>query len=531
MLFFLNSIIRMDSKWPFMLLTFGLLFGLGITISSIEKTVVMNNWDKRRCDFPIMIASAFFKPETDTRSSGQFAKENFNFCIKTYVDQFMEMLMIPINIIFDKQIGLTTNALNMINSLRVVTKTMYDNFKAYLDVYFKKFNKSISEISRIIQYLRMAMQKINAVMMSMVYTGISIYRGIVNTIQFIIKVILTICGIMLAIMIILIFILFPFIPMILAVIAMIIYSINILSNLFEDSSSGTLSTASSYRDGFCFSKDTIIVTENGHKKVHDIKIGDRLNNCGKVTTVIKMNGKGIKLFNLNGIYVSGSHLVKDKEWKLVKDDPRAIQTDIESDILYCFNTTTHNIPVYSNDSTIIFRDWEEMEENDTYGHYLWNYLILTTLNMSYNYSKWKDGLKVTEMPLMNLSVKTKNGFINISELHISDKILDRNGNEQEILGTIVGTTTTQNTTNTQNTQNRRNKEWHTALYEFDNGIWIKGNSTATDILEGRTLITETGEFIIWDNKEKLVRDFTEIGYNRIHETYQFISDRLRNNKI
>jgi len=512
-------------KWPFFLITFGLLVALGFTMSTMERQLIMNNWDKQRCEFPIMTAAMFFKPDNDTRSKTQFSKDNFSFCLGQYVDSFMEILMKPINVVFNSQVNLASNATGMLNTMRGILKSVSDAFLGILQVFLNRFNTSIFQISRIIQYLRMAMQKINAVMMSMVYTGISIYRGIVNTIQFIIKVILTICGIMLAIMIILIFILFPFIPMILAVIAMIIYSINILSNLFEDSSSGTLSTASSYRDGFCFSKDTIIVTENGHKKVDDIKIGDILDNCGKVTTVIKMNGKGIKLFNLNGIYVSGSHLVKDKEWKLVKDDPRAIQTDIESDILYCFNTTTHTIPVYSNDSTIIFRDWEEMEENDIYGHYLWNYLILTTLNMSSNYSKWKDGLKVTEMPLMNLSVKTKKGFINISELHISDKILDRNGNEQEILGTIVGTT------NTHNTKNTINKEWHTALYEFDNGIWIKGNSTATDVLEGRTLITETGEFIIWDNKEKLVRDFTEIGYNRIHETYQFISDRLRNNKI
>ena len=44
-----------------------------------------------------------------------------------------------------------------------------------------------------------------------------------------------------------------------------------------------------------------------------------------------------------------------------------------------------------------------------------------------------------------------------------------------------------------------------------------------------SLITDDGEFIIWDDvtkKEVLVRDFTEIGYQSIHETYPFISARL-----
>jgi hypothetical protein len=45
-----------------------------------------------------------------------------------------------------------------------------------------------------------------------------------------------------------------------------------------------------------------------------------------------------------------------------------------------------------------------------------------------------------------------------------------------------------------------------------------------------TLITETGEFTIWDmkdKKEKIVRDFTEIGYKEIHKTYSLVESRLR----
>ena len=47
---------------------------------------------------------------------------------------------------------------------------------------------------------------------------------------------------------------------------------------------------------------------------------------------------------------------------------------------------------------------------------------------------------------------------------------------------------------------------------------------------GITLITDSGDFIIWDDdfkKEIIVRDFTEIGYDCIHETYSFVEARLR----
>ena len=54
----------------------------------------------------------------------------------------------------------------------------------------------------------------------------------------------------------------------------------------------------------------------------------------------------------------------------------------------------------------------------------------------------------------------------------------------------------------------------------------KGNNT----VYGLTLITESGEFTIWDkemNKEIVVRDFTEVGYKSIHQTYSFVEARLR----
>ena len=515
----------MDSKWPLMLITVALLFGLGFTISQIERTVIMNNWDKRRCDFPVIVASIFFKEENDARSSTEFAKDNFSFCVQKNVDDFLELLMKPINAIFEKQVGLTSNSVEVLNVLRTILKAIYDSFMKLLQSFTSKFNNSVFEMSRVIQYLRMAMRRLNGIMMSLIYTGLTLFTGMLNTIKFIFKVILIICGIMLGIIIILFFILFPFIPMILTVIGIIIYNYAIINNVMNESSGDAISRAQRYKDGFCFSKDTIIACKDGNKNVSDIMLGDELYD-GKVTAIIKMHGKDVKLFNLHGIYVSGSHVVKGDKWKSVSEDERAIPTEIESDILYCFNTTSHNIPVIGQTDQkeiIQFRDWEEISEKDVKGQYLWNYFILKKLNNSSDYLKWKDGLKISDTPLMSMKVKTHNGFKDISELQLLDEVLDRNNNTQKVLGVIKG-----------HVKGKKNKkEWHTELYEYDNA-WIKGESTVMkgdDVLEGYTLITETGEFIVYDGKEndgkeKIVRDFTDIGYKAIHETYSFVESRL-----
>ena len=123
----------------------------------------MNQWTDRRCELPIMAAAAFFKPESDPRTSSAFAADNFEFCLQTTVEKFITMFMGPINALFGKQAGLTGDAMNMIGTIRNLAQNMYKAFLSYLDVYFKKFNRSVFEMSRIAQHIRMAMDRANAV--------------------------------------------------------------------------------------------------------------------------------------------------------------------------------------------------------------------------------------------------------------------------------------------------------------------------------------------------------------------------------
>jgi hypothetical protein len=528
----------MDAKWPFMLIAFGLIFALGLTISSLERSSVMRNWDKRRCELPVTMASMFFKPDWDPRSKSQFAKDNFDFCMGQYVENFMKILMAPINALFGKHANLAGSAVDMMNTMRNLAKTLMNTFMGFLDTYFRKFNASIYEMSRVIQYLRMAMRRANAMVIGMLYTGLTMFRGLLNTIQFVIKVILIICGIMLAIIIILIFVLFPFIPMILTVLGAIVATVLALVMVI----SGEVgSKASADKSGFCFSGWTMIATvdkdgKEVSKPVSELKIGDELaKGCGKITAIIQMDGTEIPLYHLNGIMVSGSHLVKGEDgvWKSVSQDKRAIETRVESLILYCFNTTTHNIPVYSDkNEIIIFRDWEEIEDDDEEGQYEWNYIVLKMLNKFSNYNTWKDSIKIaTNIPLMSskTKIKTQSGFVEIGDMFIGLKyVLDSKGEKHKILGIVRGEVEEINASKAS-----ERGVWNTELYELENGVWIKSKSTiapGNDKIEGMTIITESGEFIIWDEvekKERIVRDFTEVGYKTIHETYPFVASRLR----
>jgi hypothetical protein len=521
-----------------MLITFGLIFALGLTISKLERTSVMNNWTDRRCELPVVMAASFFKPADDPRSTGEFAKDNFDFCMKSFIDKFMTIFMAPINALLGKHMNLASSTNDAVNVIRDIAQKLYNTLLSFLDQYMRRFNASVFEMSRIMQFLRMAMRRANAMVMSMLYSGITMFRGMINTIQFVIKVILIICGIMLAIIIILFFILFPFIPMILAVLGAIIATVLALVMVM---SAEIGNEAQSDKSGFCFASWmwVAVIDRNGKevsKPISEIKIGDELaNGCGKVTAVVQMDGEDIPLYYLNGIIVSGSHLVKgeDGEWKSVSQDKRAIETRITSSVLYCFNTTSHMIPIYNDKKTeiVMFRDWEEIADDDKEGQYEWNYIILKMLNKFSNYNTWKDSLTITEnIPLLssNIKVKTQTGFLPIDDVFIGMKyVLDGKGNKHKVLGIVRG-----------EVEGDREKMrgagvWNTELYELKDGVWIKSKSTVApgnDKIEGMTIITESGEFVIWDEleqRERVIRDFTEIGYKTIHETYPFVASRLR----
>jgi len=518
----------MEAKWPFLVLTCTLLLALGVMIVNLDRVHVMNQWSTRRCELPVMFTSYFFKPEEDPRSKSEFASANFEFCMKSYVDTFMTSMMAPVTALFSKHLSVAGSSMNMMNILRNIAHTLYGAFSTYLDQFYRRFNASVFQISRVMQFLRMAMKRISGIMMSLIYSGLSIFNGIINTIQFIVKVILIICAIMLAIIIILFFILFPLIPLIIYVLVLIVQTVSKLSGIMDP---GIAADANSKKSGFCFAEwTTVAITRNGtttQKLVSEIQIGDQLADGAYVTAVITMDGSHVELYQINNVFVSGSHLIKgtDHEWKSVDMDERAVLSTRTSSSVFCFNTTTNVVTI----DGLQFRDWEEIANDDTKGQMIWNYTISSMLNKGKPFRVWKDNMKdYVNIAVMgrDVGVKTPKGFVPIHTIQIGDNVIDTDGIAHCVRGIIKGEVEC-------NKSALQDDAWVTELYEYVDGVWLKGSASVepgTDKMEGITLITEHGEFIIWDSVKKTetrVRDFTEVGYHAIYKTYPYVGARLR----
>jgi hypothetical protein len=262
--------------------------------------------------------------------------------------------------------------------------------------------------------------------------------------------------------------------------------------------------------------------------VEEIRLGDVLSHgCGKVTAILQMTSEEVAMYALKGIRVSGSHLVEHVgEWKSVADHPEAASTYSTSKPVYCFNTTSHRIPVISPDdlSVVFFRDWEEIDDVDHEAHHEWVQLVHTILNP-------------TETPLTNTSpcetpffspytlIDTPEGIKPIANLELGDMIYDETHSPSKVLGVVYGLVNGR----------PEAKQWNTAVYEKEGAVWIRQPSTVPcagsgGYMKGYHLITATGTFTYYDkvnDRSRCVRDFTEVGHDAIDRTYSYIVERLK----
>lgn len=115
----------------------------------------------------------------------------------------------------------------------------------------------------------------------------------------------------------------------------------------------------------CFHPDTKVELKNGSiMSMKELPLNATLKNGTRVCAVMNISnideqGQQVeKLFDIDGILVSGSHLVynvKLKRFIHVEELKEASMTDIKSDNLACLITSDHTIPI----GKWIFHDWED----------------------------------------------------------------------------------------------------------------------------------------------------------------------------
>jgi hypothetical protein len=515
---------------PIILLLIGVVFlliiGLGVLLGSLDIQNIKADWANRRCDPTVMFSAFLYKPSSDPRSASAFATDNFNFCLRNLVKEVFNILLAPALGVFSQQMSAANTTGQVFNSIRNQLGNQFRSFSSIFDSFFDTYKRTTLQISRITQLIRAAMLKVSAVIVSIVFMGLSLMTSLLNTYDFIIKVVIIILGIIVAMIILLFFALIPFMPVIFTTIAIL-------------TAAGMGGAVGGMAGAFCLHPNTKIALHDGAKiSIKSINIGDKLaGDSGRVTGILETDTIG-ELYNIRGVIMSASHLVEHKGQYIFADrHPDAVlYTNILPGRLIILNTEGRSIPTLDKNGDILHvKDWEEIPDDDEEGQLLWEKEVDKILNSA---TTPKSSLRIPEsiglFSKMTCVIAEDLGQIPISYVKRGDSILDINNNFTRVLGIYRGALHI-------NTYPVR-KFWYSdgvRILDIDNK-WITGDALEIDIcphseitehtqrIYGYNLITESGTFCIISNDEYMltVRDFTEVGYMNIDKTYAAVQKHL-----
>lgn len=319
---------------------------------------IADDWTNQRCH-PVNIpfAGLITKPEGSTVA--EYTAENFTYCTQNILSSITGYAVEPITF--------TVNALkevaNGIKDAIQDIRGMFDKIRTYFQSISEEIMGRIMNVmiplQQIIISFKDFIMKIQGGMTAALYTSMATYNTLQSLMgaiaQFIIIILIAIA------VIVAIFWLTPFtigaaisgtaifiaisIPMAI-ILAFMTDVLHIHTNLSIPSIK-------------CFDKNTMIkMNNNSTKKIKDICIGDCLINNNRVTAIIKVETKGSKMYSLDDIIVSDSHIIFYKNnWIPICKHPEAqLIENYNEPYLYCLNTSKKIIKI----KNYIFTDWDEI---------------------------------------------------------------------------------------------------------------------------------------------------------------------------
>jgi len=336
--------------------------------SNIEP--IKNDWVNQRCKAHIIPFAGMINTPPD-KTATDFTKENFDYCIQNILKSSTGAAVAPLTIIVNMLSSLVAAIFNAINAIRgMMSKVRANLQKVAQDIMGRVMNMMIP-LQQIIISMRDMMAKIQGTMTAGLFTLFGTYFTLKSLMGAIAEMIVIILIALAALTAGLWAIPFTWgfaaantvIFIILAVpMAIILAFMKIVLNVESSLSIPGIK---------CFSGETMIEMSDGTvREIRNIRAGDVLaptivsDEPNTVTSTMKLSSTHCDMFELNGVIVSGTHIVyRGSEQIAVKSHPDATQLSgkYEPAVIYCMNTA-HKIIIANNTR---FTDWDELTPSET----------------------------------------------------------------------------------------------------------------------------------------------------------------------
>lgn len=342
------------------LISFTLVFTYFWVNSQIKP--IKADWGKMKCH-PGVIPFAGMINAPPGVSKFKFTTENLNSCLYGILSSIIGRFTKPAFFMSERITNLFKMITDMINAIRGIIDYLRTKIMALMMQILERFINVITPIHLVVIKLKSLLGKVVGIMTTGLFTAIGTFYALKSFIGAFLKLIILALIVLAAVVIILW--IFPwtwalayigtlaYIAIAIPTIIVAVWMSYILQMQQTESTPGCC----------CFDENTPIKLIDKIIKIKDIKLVDVLKDGSKVTSKLEIANKNKKMYEVDGIIVSGSHFIYDKieGWVNVSKYKNAIEMDnYSSDVIYCINTSSKTIEIGKH----LFLDWDDITELD-----------------------------------------------------------------------------------------------------------------------------------------------------------------------
>lgn len=429
------------------------------------KEAIADDWLNQRCK-PQNIPFAGFISKPDGQSAFQYTSDNFQYCVQNILTNITGYALQPFQYMIQSLTNVFSKMAESIQQIREIINRLRNNFRKFAEDVLSRILNIMIPIQKIFIALMDAFQKIQGVMTGGLYTMLGSYYTLQSLmgaiLELIIKVLVTLVIIIVGLWVM------PFTWPAAASMSAVFLAISIPLAIIIVFMTEVLHIKSSAIPKLrCFDRKTRIHLDDGtFKHIEEIKPNDRLWDGSSVTAKMQVTSEGLKMYNLNGIIVSESHIVNHNgNWIPVRDHPLAIKImRYNEPYLYCINTTSKVIIL----NNTIFTDWDEIYDDNL------DFILRHTYNE--NIAQLIDkGFKQDTL------IALKNGEKKLKDIKIGDYLST---------GGIVYGTVELNNTNLGNKDKLYNLLVSNGLFKAENVVQPDYNENIDSILELKKILSK-----------------------------------------
>jgi hypothetical protein len=323
------------------------------------KEDIANDWINQRCKPQNMLFAGLITHPEDT-TAFKYTSDNFQYCIQDILKNITGYALEPFQFMIKSITQIFVRLSNSIQQIRETTNKIRNNFKNFAQDILSRILNVMIPIQKMFISLMDVFQKIQGTMTAGLYTMLGTYytlQALMGAIlELIIKLLVTLVIIIVGLWI------SPFTWGAAASMSVVFLAISIPLSIIIYFMTEVLHIKSGKIPKLrCFDEFTLIPLINGNNvHIKDIHVGDKLENGSYVTSKFKVTSANMKIYVLNNIIVSESHLVKyNSKWIRLNEHPSAKEIKYNKPFLYCLNTSNKIIEL----NKIVFSDWDEIVDN------------------------------------------------------------------------------------------------------------------------------------------------------------------------